>query len=91
VITIVAYDISDDLRRAQAAARLLRIGVRVQRSVFECESDQDQIAAVTDEIAGLIDLNRDVLHLFPQCPTCRGNTVRIGQARPPLDARYWVV
>ena len=41
---IVAYDIEDDRVRARMAALLTRYGVRVQKSVFECDLEEKTLA-----------------------------------------------
>lgn len=91
MIVVVAYDISDNHNRARAAARLLHDGARIQRSVFECRIEVDALAEVVAHLGGLLNVNRDTVHVFVQCADCRTGTVRIGQAPPPLDVPYWVL
>ena len=88
---IVAYDISDGDRRARVAARLSAIGVRIQKSVFECVVDDSSLAAVLDMATRELDLDHDVLHVLPQCQTCRGQRAAFGQVNDVLGTLYWII
>ena len=79
---LVAYDITDNQRRAHVAATLQRWGDRLQRSVFVCTMEptdlQGMLAAVNDEL----DPRTDSFMVFRQCATCWERLVVIGQAEP---------
>lgn len=88
---LIAYDISDDDRRARVAAYLSTFGVRLQWSVFHCQVPSgalDEIMAVAKEI---IDIETDVIQAFVQCSNCVEASVSIGQVPPDLHVRYWVL
>jgi CRISPR-associated protein Cas2 len=91
MIVIVAYDVSDDDQRARLAAFLSHYGVRLQKSVFECEVDDDGLAAILATAADLLNLNHDTLHVFRQCHTCHAANHALGQNPPSLDAPYWIL
>jgi CRISPR-associated protein Cas2 len=86
---LVAYDITEDRRRARAAATLQRWGDRVQYSVFivtVTPEDYDQLlAALTD----IIDPDEDSILALRQCGTCWDSKVVIGQVAPPEPVLYW--
>ncbi len=88
---VVAYDVSEDRARARLAAVLCEVGIRLQRSVFECEVSAEQLEGIVERARELLDLNHDVMHVFRQCGPCGDAAVEIGQAPPDLDARYWIV
>lgn len=88
---VVAYDVSDDGRRARLAAKLAMWGDRVQKSVFECLLDDDTFEGFVEELDGLIDPARDVVHLYRQCRPCRDAVVVLGTAEPDPGVRYWVL
>lgn len=88
---IVAYDVHDDDRRARLAAHLSKVGVRLQRSVFECILDADTLQATMQTVEAIVDLRTDVVHGFRQCAACQDEVVRIGQASEGLDIEYWIV
>lgn len=89
---VVAYDVSGDDVRAKLAAMLSKLGVRLQRSVFFCSfPDADRFDDAVQTLRAMIDVDRDVLHLFRQCSPCGDERIEIGQARPMIDTPYWIV
>jgi CRISPR-associated protein Cas2 len=89
---VIAYDISDDDARAEVAALLSRHGVRLQRSVFQCElAGAEELAAMLTEVYSRADPNSDVVHMFRQCVACASAKASWGQVRPALDVPYWIV
>ena len=88
---LVAYDISADPRRSQAAALLQAWGERVQRSVFICLLDPEELDRLCRSLLALIDVSHDILHVIPLCAECRADAMMFGQAHlaePPL---HWFV
>lgn len=88
---IVAYDIAEDRRRAQVAARLSSWGDRIQNSVFECRVDLDEFADLVATIESIVDPAVDVVQMFRQCDGCHSARTDIGQARALSDQLFWVV
>ncbi|MBI1758224.1 MAG: CRISPR-associated endonuclease Cas2 [Actinobacteria bacterium] len=89
--TVVAYDISDDGRRARFAAVLAAMGERIQKSVFTCELDDDQLSFVVGHANELVDLGNDRVHLLTQCPDCAAAIRTVGQATIPRAVEYWIL
>lgn len=85
---VVAYDVGGNLPRERVAARLLRDGLRLQRSVFQVQSLRPQ--ALIEELGGHLDLNLDVVQMFRQCRACEDASIGIGQFGPSLQERWWV-
>ena len=88
---VVAYDISHDGTRARAAAVLASWGDRIQRSVFECQLDNDELEEVLYRLGALIDPERDVIQAFRQCAGCCAERSEIGQAVSVQQDPYWIV
>lgn len=88
---VIAYDISEDRRRARVAATLQQWGDRVQRSVFICALDHAQLAEVTDRIGEIIDADTDSIYMFRQCAGCWQDVVVLGQATVDDEPYYWAV
>ncbi|MEN0067824.1 MAG: CRISPR-associated endonuclease Cas2 [Myxococcota bacterium] len=81
---LVAYDIEtrDDAgeRRLREVARLMEgFGIRVQRSVFECELNSAQQAKLEMSIAAVIDPRCDSVLVYRLAPQ---KTLRLGKSGP---------
>lgn len=67
---LIAYDIPSQQRRTRLANRLEDFGVRVQRSVFECELTLDLLDELRRCISSLIDVGEDNVRIYPLCREC---------------------
>ena len=61
MLTLVAYDITDDKRLRRVAQLCEDYGVRVQYSLFECRLDEDSFNDFWLGLLGLIDEEEDRL------------------------------
>jgi CRISPR-associated protein Cas2 len=68
---VACFDIADDRTRDRVAKRLLGVGDRVQKSVFEIRVDSLQaLAALAADLRGLLDTEDD-LRFYRICLDCR--------------------
>lgn len=74
-MVVVAYDISNDRRRAKAVKILERVGVRVNFSVFECMLTERQYESLRDELLQVISLKEDTVVYYPICLNCYSRIV----------------
>ena len=86
---LVAYDVSTDTtagrRRLRRVARAcLDFGQRVQNSVFECEVDPAQWAALRNRLIGEIDPSSDSLRFYRLGADGRRRVEHVG-SKPTLD------
>lgn len=88
---LVGYDVSGDLARRRVAGILLGHGLRLQRSLFECDLRGDEIAELTAKVASVLRPNQDILQIFPHCERCVGGRVSIGRTPPDFHAPYWII
>jgi len=88
---VVAYDISEDRRRARVAAILRMWGNRVQRSVFVCTLEHAHLSEVCSQVKEIIDLDVDSVYGFRQCAACWHDITVIGQATVEDEPYYWAV
>ncbi len=86
---VVAYDISEDNRRARAAAVLQAHGDRIQRSVFVCTLEQEALSELCGHLADIINPRTDSLHVFRQCSSCWQALSVYGQATVTDAPLYW--
>jgi CRISPR-associated protein Cas2 len=88
---VVAYDISEDRRRARVAAALQQWGDRVQRSVFVCVLAHEQLAELTRRVEEIIEVDTDSVYVFRQCGACWGDVGVLGQASVEDEPYFWAV
>jgi CRISPR-associated protein Cas2 len=88
---VIAYDISDDRRRAQLAALLQAYGDRIQKSVFVCTADPDRITEIRSRAATIIKPETDSVYVFRQCAACWDAVGIHGQATTASEPLYWAI
>ena len=88
---VVAYDISEDRRRARVAATLQQCGDRVQRSVFVCTLGSGQLSELIQLLTDMIDTSTDSVYAFRQCAACWETVGVVGQATVEHEPYYWAV
>ena len=88
---VIAYDISDDKRRARVAAILQAYGDRVQRSVFVATVDDGMLAEARERISQIINPGTDSVYIFRQCAACWEEVGIYGQATVSHETLYWAV
>ena len=89
MLMLIAYDVSTESvaarRRLRRVARAcLDYGQRVQNSVFECEVDPAQWAALRARLIGEIDVAMDSLRFYRLGSEGRRRVEHVG-AKPTID------
>jgi len=79
MLTVIAYDITDDRRRERVSTLLEDYGLRVNYSVFECELEGEEFAQVCAALARLIDARADRILLYRLCESCRPRKAELGR------------
>lgn len=82
---ILAYDITDNRRRAKIAKIIESAGKRVQGSVFEVYLTPANLDALLQRVGKVIKKDQDSLRGYFMCESCREKirTIGTGQAPPP--------
>jgi CRISPR-associated protein Cas2 len=88
---VIAYDISDDHRRARVAAILQSYGDRIQRSVFLATIDNGTLNEARQRIAEIISPGTDSVYVFRQCAACWDAVGIHGQATVTDEPLCWTV
>ena len=70
IFCVIAYDVSDDKRRAKVVKILERYGARVNFSVFECMLTPIQLQTVKSSILSLLDVRSDSVVYYTICLNC---------------------
>jgi CRISPR-associated protein Cas2 len=88
---IVAYDISDDRRRARLHKALKHFGYGVQYSVFECHLSVSQLWRMKAMIEQLIDPRVDQVRYYFLCEACARRNEATAASRLTSDPPVIVV
>lgn len=89
MLVLVTYDVATSdaggrRRLSRVARACLNVGVRVQNSVFECEVDGAQLAALQHRIDQIIDPNVDSVRYYELGGKGRQRVTHVG-AKPSTD------
>ena len=68
---LIAFDISSDKKRRKVVKILENIGMRVQKSVFECFLDDKQFVKNKNKMDAVIDIKTDSIRYYQICENCR--------------------
>ncbi len=82
MLTIFAYDISDDRRRTRVASVLAEYGQRVQQSVFEGRVTDAERRRAVDRVSRLLDAATDSLLVYVVPAPQEARIVAAGRPRP---------
>lgn len=66
--TLICFDVADDRRLRHIANALENHGQRVQRSVFECRLDQQELFELKRRLGELLDPMEDHVRYYALCP-----------------------
>ena len=78
MLTVIAYDVTDDHRRDKISTLLEDYGTRVNYSVFECELEHEEVDRLQEQLAELIDDRQDRIVFYRLCEHCRVRRSAIG-------------
>jgi CRISPR-associated protein Cas2 len=78
MIYLYAYDISDNHRRTQVYKKLGQFGVRIQKSIFQCDITAELAKALKSSLLRLIHETEDSLIIIPLCEKDQEKTERFG-------------
>jgi len=70
---IVCFDIVSDKIRYRVVKILLKFGIRVQKSVFECFLDDAQFIELKTSIEAKISFAQDSVRYYHLCQRCEKN------------------
>ncbi len=88
---LVCFDIVDDRIRYRAVKILKSFGVRVQKSVFECDSiTEEQFIKLQRRMEECIDCSEDSVRYYILCRNCISRVEYSGIGERPGNASYKV-
>ena len=85
---VLAYDITDNRRRAKVVKLLEALGFRVQGSVFEGYINSQEIERLIRRLSLVIDRDSDSMRIYPLCESCRAKMtlIGVGKVNEPPDS-----
>ena len=81
MLRIVAYDITSPKRLRRVALACLDYGIRIEKSVFECDLRQDQFEELWEKLKSIVNSDLDSLVCYPICASCEKNVITYGPPR----------
>ena len=78
---LLAYDMTDDKRRAQIAKLMESFGERVQGSVFEAYLNRPELDKLIKKALKILDEDSDSLRIYYLCQACRQKTQMEGKSQ----------
>ncbi len=88
---MIAYDITDNVRRLRVARTVRNVLDRVQRSVYEGEADLGQVDRLLARVVPLLEEEEDSLRVYVLCRACRQRIRVYGQGAILEDPDVWIV
>jgi CRISPR-associated protein Cas2 len=79
---LLAYDMSDDKRRAKIAKLMESLGERVQGSVFEAYLNAAELQKIVKKSEKIMKMEEDSLRVYFLCEACRPKLQLLGQGKP---------
>jgi CRISPR-associated protein Cas2 len=77
--TIIVYDITDNKRRNRFRKFLKELGIRSQKSVYECRIDAREVREIRYYCQKKLDLDVDAVRIYRVCATCMDKALIQGQ------------
>lgn len=77
--TVVVYDIVSNRRRGKLHKFLKELGIRSQKSVFECRLDSREVREIRTYCRDNLNLSVDAVRIYRVCSTCMAKAVIQGQ------------
>jgi CRISPR-associated protein Cas2 len=87
-LVVVAYDISDDKRRARVAQMLLSYGARVEASVYELWLTGREIEKMWHDLSRTVK-ESDLVRCYSVCERCVGRVRSNCLSKPQDDVAFF--
>jgi CRISPR-associated protein Cas2 len=91
MITLITYDITDPKRLNNLRVFLKEFGLRTQKSVFECDIDDEALKRIRAYCRDHLDIARDSVRIYKICNRCMGKVVISGAGLKVTQMEYMIV
>ncbi len=85
MLYIIAYDITAPRRLRRIATICEDYGVRVQKSLFECNLSKERFSRLWKELLNTYNENEDSIVAYPLCKACQDDMETAGSNIERLD------
>lgn len=79
MIYMVCYDISNPKRLRMVAKVLENLGLRVQKSFFQCNIEKNKVEELYARVLKIINTKQDSLFIYPLCEDCSKRAITDGK------------
>ena len=90
MLRLVAYDITEPKRLRLVAKVCEDYGIRIEKSVFECDLNETDYSELWERLLGLIDETEDSLISYRICKSCVKETESAGVIERPVKRLYYL-
>ena len=88
---IFSYDITDVRRRNQIAKTLNQFGLRVQKSVFQCDVPPEKAHNIKNNLLEIIAVEEDSVLFYPVCNDCLEKARFLGNRKLPQNTGFEIL
>ena len=88
---IFCYDISSPKRLRKAAKTLEDFGIRIQKSIFQCEMKKDTMEQLKKNIISIINKKKDSFFIYPLCEDCSKRAIKDGNGDLIILENYQIL
>lgn len=90
MFVVAVYDIADARRLNKVMKLMEDFGTRVQRSVFECIIDEQQLIELRKKVELVIDINKDSVRFYRLCAACQELIIIHGRGSITADPACYI-
>jgi CRISPR-associated protein Cas2 len=91
MITLITYDITEPRRLKKLHSFLKEFGLNTQKSVFECELEDEAMKKIRSYCKEKLDLDEDSVRIYKICAPCMGKVEISGQGIKVSNLDYMVI
>jgi CRISPR-associated protein Cas2 len=88
---VICFDVHDAKRLRKIANEMENFGTRVQRSVFECHLNNEQLQELKPRLAQLMAIEADQVRYYPLCGKDQAICIIDGTGKLTTDPDYLIV
>ena len=91
MITLITYDITEPKRLNDLRRFLKEFGLRTQKSVFECDIDDEALKRIRAYCRDNLDIAKDSVRIYKICNRCINKVVISGTGLTVTQLNYMII